>query len=208
MKPSVKMPVVIEPVQHITPKLWTEMGDLFGASYSTKSKHSGFRRLSYEISEFYRVAVARQGRNMVGFVMLIDMVHMQRTMLARPGVEVRGFDHPIWDINRSATLNSRQIETVWVRYANRGQGIATKLYRYALDHMGATSIHIDSERVYNSIDYWRDLGFTHQILNRTMCDDNELPSLKLHIATDSTAYHPLDQLSMLHMYHERGLQLV
>jgi len=184
-----------------TPELWNTVQTLFKASYRTGSKQSHMRVLPYENHHFCSLAQAYDGDQMIGFVKIIDFDKLQDFMATKGGRIVAG-ESQMWADNRPATLNRRQIELCWVNHRYQGQGIATRLYRHAIDSMGATHIHIDEKRVVDRIDYWRDLGFVKCSLYRV---GEDVPSTRLHLASACADLWDLNAFNITRMFDDRGM---
>jgi GNAT superfamily N-acetyltransferase len=195
-KPNVNN-VDIRPVKWISPQLWSTVLGLFMSSYKTNTKKSGVRALPYEATKFTRLALAYDGDQMVGFVSIVDYDD-----LTRASTYTNVSDSELWNPNRPATLNRRQIELCWVNHRYQGQGLATRLYRHAIDKMGATHIHIDEHRVVDRIDYWRDLGFVKCSLYRI---NEDVPSTRLHLASDCEDLWDLNTFNITRMFDNRDM---
>lgn len=198
-----QQPVTLHPVKWISPQLWRELYELFAANYdSGPDRHGHCRMLDYEqIAPHTRVVEARVGDQRIGFLTMLDYRSLHRSVLAQGGY-TKGGTATIWDPDRAETLNSRVIETVWVNHRYRKQGVATRLYQFAVQHMGATNLHIDAHRVWDRMDYFRDLGFTKCILYSM---NGDAPSLKLHIDTTDHHFWELSPANMLMMFADRDM---
>lgn len=192
-------PVEIRPIKHITREFWHQAQDLFIANYQPLVKGDGARALPYDIAKFCSFAVARKGDQMVGFIKVIDLLAVERHYRDQ-GATISNQEAAIWAQDRPADLNSRQIEICWVHHRHRSQGIATRLYQYALTNLRATHIHIDPHRVWDNIDYWRGLGFTKCIL---YANGDPQPSTRLHIETNDDFFYDLSQYGLWKMYADR-----
>lgn len=195
-KPSVNN-IDIRPVKWISPELWSTVQGLFRAAYKTGSKQSHLRALPYKATKFTRLALAYDGDQMIGFVSIVDydvLADMMKFETTSGSL--------MWNPNRPATLNRRQIELCWVNHRYQGQGLATRLYQHAIDKMGATHIHIDEKRVVDRIDYWRDLGFVKCSLYRI---NEDVPSTRLHLASDCADLWDLNTFNITRMFDDRGM---
>ena len=207
IKNASQFPVEIRAVKHITPEFWSEMQDRFTQSYRpcAADPGAGVRRIPYDpVAQYSLAAVAYRGPVMVGFVMILDLLGSQHWAQAN-GMTMSNADSPIWRLDRDPGLNTRQIEICWVHPQHRSQGIATRLYRYAIQHMGVTQIHIEPDRVWDNIPYWRELGFANTILYSFGGPDT--PSLRLHLPTAHDYFYPLSKPGIVACFRERDLPL-
>lgn len=188
--------VRIQPVKHLTPKLWQELKDIFSASYGQPTQKTG--DVARQIRD---VAIMYLDDRMVGFITVTDYTRLAE--IAK--IEHAGGVVPsLWHPRRPAQLNRRQIQECWVHPRYRGQGLATRLYQYAIQHMMATSIHISESRVFDRIDYWRNLGFTKTILYTV---GNDEPTLRLHTHTDDSHFDDLSQIGLYRAFARRDMEL-
>jgi len=201
-KPNVAN-VVIKPVKWISPELWRQVQDLFCATYQTGSKWSVTQSVGYEMAQNFRLALAYDGDRMIGFVKILDFDSMKCwTEKAGGRWGAQQGEHAFWNEQRPSTLNRRQIETCWVHHRYQSQGIATRLYQYAIQQMGATHIHIDENRVVDRIDYWRELGFVKCSLYRLNGGE---PDLRLHLDGQAPDLWDLNQFNILAMFDDRDM---
>lgn len=56
-------------------------------------------------------------------------------------------------------LEHTQIHVVYVKKQHRSNGVATALYKYALEELGANQIELTYKRVLNNLTLWQSLGF-------------------------------------------------
>ena len=188
--------VRIQPVKHLTLDLFRTLQQIFGTSY--KSSH---RTMSDAARKYYDVALMLDGDKMVGFVMILDNTRLEQDITRI------NTDNPIWAKDRPENLNRRQIELCWIHPQYRNRGLATLLYKYALANMGVTHIHIEENRVYDRIDYWRNLGFVNAMLYTVHADAQ--PSLRLHVATDRayTSVYDLSHVGLGAMFSNRDMNM-
>jgi GNAT superfamily N-acetyltransferase len=196
--------VEIQPVKFITKDFWELSQSVFAISYKTAKKQDGFRKIPYDnnINKYFRMAIARVNGQMVGYVSIINFDAVIDELLA-DNADVKNIDHPFWDKDRPQNVNRRQIETCWVNPRYQGQGIATKLYKFAIENMGATHIHIEENRVNDNLEYWQELGFKKCSLYKFM--GAEMPALRLHLEYDCKDLWDLDYSSLRQMFYDRDI---
>jgi len=196
----------IEPVKFISRDLFEICQTVFISNY--KFKHN-IRRVSYEAwKNTYDLAIVRSGNQLVAFVAVIDFDRMFRHIGATEE-QLRSETHPLWHIDRPQELNRRQIELCWVHPKFRHKGLATRLYRYAIDHMRATHIHIEEDRVFDRIEYWQNLGFQSCSVYKVAARENDLPSLRLLLTPHLNMINvfPLTQYDLYLAFENRDLQM-
>jgi GNAT superfamily N-acetyltransferase len=193
--------ITIKPVKWISPQLWSTQQSLFCASYRPSDKTQKTQPLPYECTNFYRMALAYDGDQMIGFITIVDFPALIN-YIVKEGGSVHSNGSYLWDDNRPATLNRHQIETCWVNHRYQGKGIATMLYRHAIDKMGATHIHIEESRVIDKLDYWRGLGFVNASLYKFNTDT---PTLRLHLAGKCEEFSELNSFNLMRMFMDRNV---
>jgi len=163
----------------------------------------GAQSMGYEMAQNCRLALAYDGDRMIGFVKILDFDGLQAWTEKHNGRwgSQQG-EHPFWNDNRPVTLNRRQIETCWVNHRYQSQGIATRLYQYAIQQMGATHIHIAENRVVDRIDYWRELGFTKCSLYRL---NEGCPGMRLHLDGQAPGLWDLNHFNIMAMFEDRNM---
>ena len=200
-------PIEIVPVKYITKEFWLTIQNLFRQSYKTANKQSGSLSIPYEqdTNRKYSIAIAQQNGRMIGFIKVINFDGLFESLFEQyPEAKTINLEHPFWKQDRPAHFNRIQIEVCWVNPRFTGRGIATQLYRYAIDRMGATHIHIEENRVIDRVEYWRDLGFSKCSLYKFINSD-ERPSLRLHLTHDCEDLWDLNYSELCRMFYDRDL---
>jgi ribosomal protein S18 acetylase RimI-like enzyme len=199
--------VEIQPVKFITKDFWNLTQTLFSCSYKTSNKNNGTRIVPYNkhTNRTHRISIATLNGQMIGFIKIINFDEVIESILEYdPAANIYDSSHPLWDKNRPQNVNRRQIETCWVNPRFQSKGIATKLYKFAIEHMGATHIHIDENRVIDNLEYWKELGFTKCSLYKML--GAELPSLRLHLDYDCEDLWNLDYPELCRMFFDRDMK--
>jgi GNAT superfamily N-acetyltransferase len=196
--------IELQPVKFITKDFWDLTQTLFCSSYKTARKNNGSRKIPYDdtTNKFFRIVIARLNGQMIGFIKVINFDNII-DYIEEKGENVFTRQHPFWNKNRPENFNRKQIETCWVNPRYQGQGIATKLYKFAIENMGATHIHIDENRVIENLEYWQELGFTKCSLYNFL--GSEIPSLRLHLDYECQDLWNLDYNSLCRMFYDRDI---
>jgi GNAT superfamily N-acetyltransferase len=187
--------VRIELRKFITKSQWEEYQSLFMASYKHKKSS---RTLDYEnIKNYYRFAVAMDGDRLVGFINILDYDLMINYHSSMPNHKAVFPECLFWDPNRPKNLNRACIELCWVNHQYQGLGLATQLYQFAINKMGATGIHLHEQNVIDKLDYWYNLGF--KSFSFFMLGAG-VPSIRLHYNDYTECEDTLYELNEFNIY--------
>jgi GNAT superfamily N-acetyltransferase len=138
----------IVPVKFITKQEFETTVQVFAASYANKIDPTKYDQ---NINKINRLVLVKYGDEVIARMLVLDFV----------ACDIVGNDpnSPFWAEGRK--FNTSEIDILWVKPAFRNKGIATMLYRYAIERMGVNVIAINGDRVATRINYWKQLGFTH-----------------------------------------------
>jgi GNAT superfamily N-acetyltransferase len=138
----------IVPVKFITKQEFETTVQVFSASYANKTQSINYDESKNKIN---RLVLVKYGNEIVARMLVLDFVAC--------GFEGYDPNSPFWAEGRK--FNTSEIDILWVKPAFRNKGIATMLYRYAIERMGVNVIAVNGDRVATRINYWKQLGFTH-----------------------------------------------
>lgn len=190
----------IAPVKFMTKEQWDTANAIFRAQY--KSDSPCYVLPYSKAKNYFELVHMYDGERMIGFMAIVDIDRMRESVLASvPGTS--DLDYDFWK-DPARTVNRRQIELLWIHPQYRGLGLATTFYKFALTRMGVTQIHIDGERVLPRMDYWIGLGFTKFFINIV---GGDIPTLKLHIDTDSPVVYDLNPIHLRWAHDDREVSL-
>ena len=182
----------IQPVKFMTKQQYELCISLFAAEFPRK-----INSIPYEDAVANNELVMMyDGNRMIGFMHVLDIMRV----VANAGPKFEGASDFFIDTNR--TVNRKQIELVWINRQYRNCGLATMFYRYGVQVMGCTQVHVDPERVFPRMEYWYELGFTKFVLNK-FCSG--APTLKLHIEDSSDHLHDLSIINLIDAHADRGI---
>ena len=191
----------IAPVKFMTKEQWDTVNAIFRAQYKSDSPCNA---LPYsKAKNYFELVHMYDGERMIGFMVIMDIDRMREGVDLASVSGTSDWDYDFWK-DPARTVNRRQIELLWIHPQYRGLGLATTFYKFALTRMGVTQIHIDGERVLPRMDYWMRLGFTKFFINIV---GGGIPTLKLHIDTDSPVAYDLNPIHLRWAHADREVSL-